>query len=163
MTRDEQIADLYHQGKSQRTIGRLLGISQPAVRKHLLKQGLIAPKTWGDNHITPSSDNPCEFQPVETFRDNPEPSDNCLHATQVHELKQQHQKASKDDDNPPRAAIPQGAASREWCHEWFLPKRRGQRFCCNACGARADGSTPLLEHSESCMMLKKSWGNSDNR
>ena len=43
MTRAEHIALLYREGKSQREIGRIVGISQPAVRKHLLKLGLITP------------------------------------------------------------------------------------------------------------------------
>ena len=43
MTRAEHIALLYREGKSQRKIGRIVGISQPAVRKHLLKLGLITP------------------------------------------------------------------------------------------------------------------------
>lgn len=35
--RDNQILELYRQGKSQREIARIVGISQPAVRKRLLK------------------------------------------------------------------------------------------------------------------------------
>lgn len=35
--RDNQILELYQQGKSQREIARIIGISQPAVRKRLLK------------------------------------------------------------------------------------------------------------------------------
>src|SRR5436305_15350214 len=41
MTRAEHIAALYREGKSQRAIARIVGISQPAVRKWLLKLGLI--------------------------------------------------------------------------------------------------------------------------
>ena len=43
MTRAEHTAALYREGKSQRAIARTVGISQPAVRKWLLKLGLITP------------------------------------------------------------------------------------------------------------------------
>jgi len=50
--RDELIADLYASGHSQRGIARTLGISQPAVRKHLLKLGVL--RTGGDNLGNPN-------------------------------------------------------------------------------------------------------------
>ena len=53
--RAEQIRSLYRQGLSQRTIARQLGLSQPAIRKRLLRLGLL-----------PS-------------RDNPDPDDNHDH------------------------------------------------------------------------------------
>jgi hypothetical protein len=46
MSRSEQIVCLYKQGNGQRAIARAVGISQPAVRKHLLKLGLLSN---GDN------------------------------------------------------------------------------------------------------------------
>jgi len=36
-----QIRNLYLQGKGQREIARILGISQPAVRKHLVRKHLV--------------------------------------------------------------------------------------------------------------------------
>ena len=41
--RDQQIANLFREGKGQRAIGRSVGISHVAVRKTLLKQGLLTP------------------------------------------------------------------------------------------------------------------------
>ncbi|MGQ9571319.1 MAG: hypothetical protein ACUVUQ_10895 [Thermodesulfovibrionales bacterium] len=42
--RKRQIRMLYIEGKSQNHIARLLGISQPAVRKHLIRMGLHGKK-----------------------------------------------------------------------------------------------------------------------
>ncbi|OGW14691.1 MAG: hypothetical protein A3G93_04825 [Nitrospinae bacterium RIFCSPLOWO2_12_FULL_45_22] len=41
MIQDNEIIKLYRQGKGQREIARQLGISQPAVRKRLIKLGLL--------------------------------------------------------------------------------------------------------------------------
>ena len=62
MTRAQQIASLYRQGKGQREIAREVGISQPAVRKWLIKLGLLTPlipppgvqQAGGDNPPSPS-------------------------------------------------------------------------------------------------------------
>lgn len=43
MDRDAVITALSHEGKSQRAIARQIGISQPAIRKRLLKLGLLNP------------------------------------------------------------------------------------------------------------------------
>jgi transposase len=44
MTRGEEITALYGAGHGQRAISRHIGISQPAVRKWLLRLGLPAPQ-----------------------------------------------------------------------------------------------------------------------
>ncbi len=43
MSRRQQVITLHSEGLSQRAIGRRLGVSQPAVRKHLLRSGLLVP------------------------------------------------------------------------------------------------------------------------
>lgn len=66
MTRAEEITALYRAGHGQRAISRQIGISQPAVRKHLLRLGLLpaaspsARSSGGDNPSSPlrSGDNP---------------------------------------------------------------------------------------------------------
>lgn len=47
--RDEQVIALYGQGLSQRQIARTVGLSQPGVRKVLLRWGVLVPKEGGDN------------------------------------------------------------------------------------------------------------------
>ncbi|MEW6214803.1 MAG: hypothetical protein AB1478_06300, partial [Nitrospirota bacterium] len=42
--RKRQIRRLYIEGKSQNHIARILGITQPAVRKHLIRMGLYGKK-----------------------------------------------------------------------------------------------------------------------
>jgi hypothetical protein len=178
--RDEHITALFSAGHSQHAIAKSVGLSQPGVRKALIRLGLL-----GDNHKAPASNNPafasCEASdnydepqraPSQdnfpeahhpTKREGSGPSDNHVSPAQVHEPEWQHQKASKDGDNLPQTVMPQGADSCEWCRGWFWPKRRGQRFCCNADGARAAGGTPAVEHSENCMLFKRSPGSGDNR
>jgi len=43
MSHRQQVITLHGEGLSQREIGRRLGVSQPAVRKHLLRSGLLVP------------------------------------------------------------------------------------------------------------------------
>src|SRR5712691_216862 len=43
MSHRQQVITLHGEGLSQRAIGRRLGVSQPAVRKHLLRSGLVVP------------------------------------------------------------------------------------------------------------------------
>ena len=50
MTRDEHIITLHSEGKGRREIARALGISQPAVRKRLIRLRLLPPTGGGDNH-----------------------------------------------------------------------------------------------------------------
>src|SRR5262249_928194 len=47
--RDNTISALFQEGKSQRAISRIVGITQPAVRKRLLTLGLLSVKTRSDN------------------------------------------------------------------------------------------------------------------
>ena len=38
------------------------------------------------------------------------------------------------------------------CGETFMPIAIGQRYCCNACGAKAAGYSPVVDHSERCLL-----------
>ena len=61
--RNEQIATLYREGKGQREIARALGISQPAVRKRLLRLRLIT-STDAPPDVPGQSDNPPAAPPA---------------------------------------------------------------------------------------------------
>ena len=43
----------------------------------------------------------------------------------------------------------------QYCRQLFTPVRGGQKYCCNACGHRADGLQPTVEHEDVCSTLKK--------
>ena len=66
LTRDEHITTLHSEGKGQREIGRRVGISQPAVRKRLIRLGLLPPTGGGDN--PGQSDNPPAAPQAAHFR-----------------------------------------------------------------------------------------------
>lgn len=36
------------------------------------------------------------------------------------------------------------------CQRLFIATRPGQPYCCNACGHRADGATPTVDHEDNC-------------
>lgn len=42
-----------------------------------------------------------------------------------------------------------------FCKGLFVPIRGGQKYCCNACGHRAAGLAPVVEHEDTCPILKK--------
>jgi hypothetical protein len=46
--------------------------------------------------------------------------------------------------------IPAKVHCCERCRGWFLPKRFGERFCCNACGQQALGVVTVRDHSLDC-------------
>jgi len=108
--RREQIQTLYYQGKGQREIARLLGISQPAVRKHLIRLGVLVKK---DKDKT--SDNVTGEDMVFTLKDG-----QCMIITTW-------EKAFWDIDNY--------VTRCKACRGFFITKRRGQIYCCNPCSA----------------------------
>lgn len=106
--RKAQIKELYLQGKSQHRIARIIDISQPGVRKHLVSMRLLAPKVSpGQLDGSPVIPLPIalkdgEFIQVRYGRYSP-------------------------------ASIEIGCC--ECCGGFFIRRYQGQRFCCNSCGA----------------------------
>lgn len=132
MDRDEVITALSHEGKSQRAIARELGVSQPAIRKRLLKLGLLnppipspaVPPTSGDTSPAPtlSVDDNRPAVPLEL----PEPS-------------REHSAGQL-----PRCLQ---------CHSRFR-QRLTERHCCVGCWLRSQGETyGSSEHSSECRRL----------
>jgi len=167
MTKDEQIVALHRQELSQRAIARAVGVSQPAVRKRLLKLGLITPvpKQPGDNHRLPdnhptadspaaaSQDNSPEAQPAAKC-ETPGLSDNHPHPAEAREPQPHPQ-----GDNLSRIAIPPGAIRCGFCGEAFLPQRADPKFCCNSCAYRHQGLQISIQgHSKDCRLPSLSTG-----
>ena len=100
-----RIRNLYLEGKGQREIARMIGISQTAVRKHLVKLGIL--RTTGDDESIPPE--------TITF---PLRMDEVLSI----EARQGWQ--------------PQGKYLIRClkCRGFVLTGRKGQMYCCNACG-----------------------------
>jgi predicted transcriptional regulator len=103
-----QIRDLYLQGKGQREIARILGISQPAVRKDLVKLKLI---TSPDNQ---KGDNSSGVESI-TIQ---------LGADEELVIEK-------------RGSYSQGKyfGRCKSCHGFFLEQRKGQVYCCNTCAS----------------------------
>ncbi|MGE0827363.1 MAG: hypothetical protein AB7G75_36110 [Candidatus Binatia bacterium] len=128
MTRIEQIVTLYKQGKGQREISRIVGLSQPAVRKHLLKLQLLNPP-----------DNPPPV-PVEALDNQP-----CICSEG-----EENQQKLRILGGPPHGLMQPEMVSCGMCQGQFLPRGHKQRFCCNCCGARAAGYRPIAPHADGC-------------
>jgi len=223
--RSEQITALYKEGKGQREIARIVGISQPGVRKCLLKLGLLKSDNQGaggqqrtvqatttvdpstregvtslDNsqpevvektrdqvveNSTISSTRPTidSLKKVESEMVLPADTSTNLNTETVHDnlvfpgildgtagtLRQRDNfevPQCSVTDNPvvaipdshqtpapvPRR-IPTGVRPCKWCHELFVLKYLEQRYCCNACGHRANRLHPVVPHSKDCLRL----------
>ncbi|MGQ9571051.1 MAG: hypothetical protein ACUVUQ_09485 [Thermodesulfovibrionales bacterium] len=100
------IQTLYYQGESQRGIARQIGISQPAVRKHLLALGLLykkgEDKVDGEDMLFKLKDGLCVM--ITTWKE-----------------------ASWNVDNY--------IARCRNCDGFFVTSRRGQIYCCNPCAS----------------------------
>ncbi len=116
-----QIRNLYLEGKGQREIARIIGISQPAVRKHLVKLGILR-TTEDDESIPPETITfPLRMDEVLSIvaRQGWQPQEKYL----IRCIK---------------------------CRGFVLTRRRGQMHCCNACGVHkpcscgAKGRTRLV-------------------
>jgi hypothetical protein len=105
--RSSQIQTLYYQGKGQREIAREIGISQPAVRKHLVRLGILGKGQ--------DEDKGSGVDMVFTLKDG-----NCIVITMW-------ERAFYDVDNY--------IARCRSCHGFFVTRRRGQIYCCNSCAA----------------------------
>ncbi len=101
-----QIRNLYLEGKGQREIARIIGISQPAVRKHLVKLGILRRTTEDDESIPPETITfPLRMDEVLSIvaRQGWQPQEKYL----IRCLK---------------------------CRGFVLTARKGQTYCCNSCG-----------------------------
>lgn len=149
MTRDEHIVELFQAGHSQHAIAKTLGLSQPGVRKILLRLGWLTPKIRerrGEEIVnTPSP--PRQTLPPRINKHN--------HTAAVPMSDNQSQEPAKNRESLLRQAIAAGARRCEWCHGWFAPRRLGQRFCCNICGFKGEGLHPIVPepHTEDCPLL----------
>src|SRR2546425_4246893 len=148
MTRAEHIAALYREGKSQRAIARTIGISQPAVRKWLLKLGLITPAAVPCEQ---GRDNLDQRQRAESPQP---PLDNRVDSAQGATPALSHCGSGEPRLLTP---APQGPARKGpiciICKGAFVPELPGQRCCCNGCGAYLAGYRPLIEHTADCRLI----------
>jgi hypothetical protein len=93
-------------------------------------------------------------------RDNPTPLPGDNHPTQGRGMEQRA--------NPhllPQAARLQGSLNKTGtmcgiCGGRFAPQMYGQKYCCNACGAKAAGLRPVVDHATGCTLVDE---NGDNR
>jgi hypothetical protein len=137
LPRAEHIAILYRAGKGQRDISRLVGISQPAVRKRLVRLGLLPA---ADNHpAAPGRDNLRVARPAVAAAP-------CAAAGSPRQGQPPAPGAAGSRPVPLR----QGDTLCHWCRGAFRAWKLGQRFCCTACGNRAQGLPQTVAHSEGC-------------
>ena len=154
-SRDEHITTLFKSGFSQRAIAKAVGVSQPAIHKRLHRQGLI-PLPSDSSTVTSHEEGRDNRGQERTMPDNPPAQDEnavppSLLSAQAHVAGRQYE---EDGDKVRDSALPQGALRCGICGGPFKPQRPGQRFCCNACGAKAAGYQPVVEHAEHCLLLR---------
>ena len=148
MTRAEHIALLYREGKSQRKIGRIVGISQPAVRKHLLKLGLITPAAVSREGGSDNLDQRQREEPPETSHEahpparceSPGPHDNRPErGSDNHPPREQAQAITSSPDSRLAPSPPPSVPTRcVRCGRKIHLPVPGWLFCCGGClfGAR---------------------------
>jgi hypothetical protein len=140
MDRDAVITALSHEGKSQRAIARQIGLSQPAIRKRLLKLGLLNPPILSPAVPPPSGDTP-PAPPLSVVDNRPAPPLSVV-------------------DNRPAVPLELPEPSREnsagqlsrcfQCHSRFR-QRLTERHCCVGCWLQSRGETYLsTAHSSDC-------------
>lgn len=166
--RDEQITTLFHSGLSQRAIAKAVGISQPAIHKRLHRLGLVSSPS--DNLTVASHDGEHDNQGQGRTSPDNLPGSKAVasespsldvqtnvffHPTQqTTDRNERLAKAYGGTDNLSRTTLPPGAISCGVCKGAFKPQSPGQKYCCNACGAKAAGYKPVVEHSERCLLLR---------
>src|SRR4051812_39453705 len=117
MTRNEHIVELFHAGHSQHAIAKAVSLSQPGVRKILVRLGCLTPKRR-EEQTAPSPFLPPALPPSGTL---PSGAVSRTEPCQAAPMRSAEPLLRRTTASPGYRC--------EWCQEEFLPWRPGQRFC----------------------------------
>lgn len=170
MNRSEHIAALYREGFSQRMIARQIEISQPAVRKRLLKLGLLPPRRVSAEQaitLAPLHDNVLSAQaegvglniPPQQIQPLKQPIHH--HGSDNHPRLGPREEDSRDQQEgyhpvtSSQQALQSEVCCCKWCRGWFRPRHIGQIYCCDICGIKGSGLQPAVPnlHATGCTLL----------
>ena len=144
MERDALITARFREGRSQRAIARQLGISQPAVRKRLIKLGLLTPRMLlSPVVLPPSGDTPSS----QTFpvSDNPPAVPSQLPEPSPAEHSPLAQLRRRILQLPVSAQITRCAHCGAHCRTRLL-----DTHCCWGCYRHSVGAASAPRHSAEC-------------